>query len=259
MYRDKPTIKTADELRIMREGGKILADIVKELSKEVKEGNDSIEVNRYADFLCKRYKVKPAFLGYGSRPPFPATICANLNEVVVHGIPTATKFKSGDIFGLDMGIVYYGMNLDMSVTVSIGKLDPEVVDFVNKTKTSMMNGIKKAVPGNKVGMISVGMRDGLLSDKFRLMRDFVGHGVGRHLHEAPEIPGEGMEANQGVEILPGMVLAIESISVLGPTNSYDTAKDGWTVYTKDRKYLSGLFEHTVIVTENGPEIITNID
>lgn len=255
MFKSKPTIKTPEELTIVREGGKILAEIVKELSKEVKEGNNSVEVDKYASFLCKRYNVKPAFLGYKG---FPYTICANLNEVVVHGYPNKTTFKNGDIFGLDMGIIYHGMYLDMSVTIGIGNLKSEVKEFVDKTYISMMNGIKQARAGNKAGAITVGMGEGLLSDNFYLMRDFVGHGIGRNLHEEPEIPGIGMGGEDGILLQPGMVLAIESISVLGPNNKYEVAGDGWTVFTKDKRYLSGLFEHTVIVTEGDPEIVTNL-
>lgn len=248
-------IKTREELDIMREGGKILSEIFLELQKEIKEGNNSLEVNKYAESLCKKYKVKPAFKGYKG---FPYTICSNLNEVVVHGFANKIKFKNGDIFGLDMGIVYEGYYLDMSATIEIGKVEQYVHDFVEKTLLSMKQGIEAARPGNTVGMISEAMRSGLVSDNFQLMRDFVGHGIGRKLHEPPEIPGDGMSANEGMILKPGMVLAIESISVLGPTNDYEISKDGWTVFTKNKKYLSALFEHTVIITENGPEIITCI-
>jgi methionyl aminopeptidase len=255
MFQNKPTIKTEVELNIMKEGGKILAEIVNLLAKEVKEGNSAVEVDNYANFLCKRFKVKPAFLGYHG---FTGTICANLNEVVVHGKPTTVnqKFKSGDIFGLDMGIIHYGLYLDMSVTVEIGEVDKEVKEFLKKTYDSMMNGIKAAKIGNTAGDISFAMREGLLSENFSLMRDFVGHGIGRNLHEAPNIPGVGLEKGTGEKLVQGMAVAIESISVMGPTNEYETDKDGWTVYTKGKKYLSGLYEHTVLITEEGPEIIT---
>lgn len=246
-------IKTENELEIIRDGGKVLAQIVKELEKEVVEGNTSIEVDKYANFLCKRYKVRPAFLGYQG---FPATICANLNEIVVHGIPTSEKFKSGDIFGLDMGIIYYGLYLDMSVTVLIGDAKEDVIEFVQKTYDSMMAGINAAKPGNTVGDISTAMNKGFLLENFSLMRDFVGHGIGKNLHESPEIPGIGMKPKEGLRLQEGMVLAIESISIMGPTNAYEVAKDNWTVYTKGRKYLSGLWEHTVVIGSGGAEIVT---
>jgi methionyl aminopeptidase len=251
-------IKTEQELNTMRAGGKILAEIVNLLKQEVIVGSSPVEVDKYAEFLCKRFKVKPAFKGYHG---FKGTICANLNEVVVHGVPQTVnrKFISGDIFGLDMGIIYDGLNLDMSVTVEIGEVEPGVHAFLEKTYTSMMNGIAQAVAGKTVGDISFGMRNGLISDEFTLMRDFIGHGIGRGLHEAPDIPGMGMEPGQGMKLLPGMVVAIESISVLGNSNAYDVdTKDKWTVYTKGRKYLSGLFEHTVIIGNGKPEIITKM-
>jgi len=246
-------IKTKGELEIIREGGKILAEIFLELEKHVIVGANSFEIDKYANFLCKKHGVKPAFLGYKG---FPFTICANLNEVVVHGFSNKIIFKEGDIFGLDMGIIYNGFYLDMSSTIEIGKVTEEVHRFVDKTRTSMTQGIAAAKPGNRIGDVSAAMREGLVGDNFQLMRHFVGHGIGRSLHEAPEIPGDGMEKGEGLTIEPGMVFAIESISVMGPNNEYEVSKDGWTVYTKNKKYLSALFEHTAIITENGPEIVT---
>lgn len=247
------TIKTSSELQTMREGGKILRQIFDELEKQVVEGSNSLEVNNYAEFLCKRYAVRPAFKGYNG---FPYVICANLNEVVVHGYSNKTPFKSGDIFGLDMGIIYKGFYLDKSSTVIIGSVEKKVREFVEKTKLSMEQGIAAAKPGNKIGDISSAMRKGLVGDDFRLMKHFVGHGIGKNLHEKPDIPGEGLDSGQGALIVPGMAFAIESISVLGPTNEYFISQDGWTVYTKNKQYLSALFEETVIVTEKGAEIVT---
>jgi methionyl aminopeptidase len=247
-------IKSKEEFQIIREGGAILRELFIELEKEVVEGNTSIQVNKYAEFLCDRFKVKPAFKGYHGT--FPFAICANLNEVIVHGFSNNTKFKSGDIFGLDMGIIYKGFYLDKSTTVEIGKVTAEIHEFVEKTRKSMEQGIAAAKVSNTIGDISAAMREGLVGEKFQLMRDFVGHGIGRNLHEKPDIPGHGMVKGQGDKILPGMVFAIESISVMGPTNEYEISPDGWTVYTKGKKYLSALFEETVIITENGPESVS---
>ncbi len=245
-------IKSDQELAIMREGGKILAEIVEILKKEVVEGNTSFEVDKYANFLCKRFNVKPAFLGYRG---FKYTICSNLNSIVVHGYATKDKFKSGDIFGLDMGIIHHGLYLDMSYTVPVGDISPEVKEFLDKTHQSMMGGIKAAKAGNTLGDIAVSMRGNLLSDSFSLMEDFVGHGIGHNLHEYPDVHALHLNAGEGLKLEKGMVLAIEAISVMGPTNAYDVAADGWTVYTKGKKYLSALYEHTVIVGDD-PEIIT---
>lgn len=233
-----------------------MAQIFAELEKQVVEGNTGIEVNKYANFLCKRYGVRPAFLNY--QGSYPYTICANLNEIIVHGFPTNKKFKNGDIFGLDMGIVYKGMNLDMSSTIVIGEVDPEIKKFVEKTKKSMEQGIAAAVPGNTIGDISAAMREGLVGEDFQLMSDFIGHGIGEKLHEKPDIPGDGMKKGEGITVEPGMVFAIESISAMGPTNDYEISSDGWTAYTKGKKYLSALFEQTVIVAEEGPEIVTEL-
>lgn len=245
-------IKSKDELQILREGGHILHLIFTELEKTVVEGTTSIEINKYAEFLCKKYNVKPAFKGYHG---FPYAICANPNDVIVHGFSTSKKLKNGDIFGLDMGIIYKGFNLDKSSTIIIGKTSPQVYDFVNKTKTSMYHGIEAAIPGNKIGDISAAMREGLVGLDFRLMRDFVGHGIGRELHESPNIPGEGLQKGEGEEIRPGMAFAIESISVNSNDNSYYTLPDEWTVVSKNHS-LSALFEETVIVTDSGVEIVT---
>lgn len=255
----QPTIKSPEELQIMREAGKILAQIVEELSKEVVEGNTSKDIDALALSLCKKYKVKPAFWDQSTGAErFKACICANLNQVIVHGKPTNVKFKSGDIFGLDMGVIHKGYYSDMSVTIPIGKITPDVKEFLDKTYQSMMNGISEAKIGNTIGHISLAMRKGLLSGSFSLMKDFVGHGIGRALWEPPQVPALGMDPGQGVVLVEGMVLAIESMSVLGPSNAYELDKDGWTVWTKDKKYLSGLYEHTVIITKEGPEIITKL-
>jgi len=248
-------IKSMPEQAIMREAGEILAEIVRLLSIEVVEGNSVLEVDKYAEFLCKRFDVRPAFKGYGG---FKGTICANLNEVVVHGAPATVnrKFTNGDIFGLDMGVVHKGFNSDMSTTIIIGQTTKEIKEFLNKTYESMMAGINAAIVGNTVGDISFAMRNGFLSDTFSLMRDFIGHGIGKELHESPEIPALGLKPGEGMKLQPGMALAIESISVMGPSNDYEIDKDNWTVYTKERRYLSGLYEHTILVTESGPEIVT---
>ncbi len=246
-------IKTPEQLALIREGGRILASIFEELQKLVVEGNTSMEVDKYARFLCKKYKVKPAFLHYKG---FPYAICANLNDVVVHGFATNKTFRVGDIFGLDMGIVYKGFNLDMSYTVMIHPVASAVENFVKKTETSMMQGIQDAIVGNTIGDISEAMRHGLVGEDFRLMRDFVGHGIGKNLHENPEIPGEGMREGEGMTIEQGMVFAIESISVMSDDNSYEIEENNWVVHTRGRRVLSGLFEHTVIIAEDGPEIVT---
>lgn len=246
-------IKSKEELEIIREGGHILFLLFSELEKFVVEGSNSSEIDKIAEKLCQKYNVKPAFKGYKG---FPYTICSNLNEVIVHGYTSKTPFKNGDIFGLDMGIIYKGFYLDKSTTIIIGKTSKEIYDFVNKTRKSMEQGIAAAIPGNTPGDISAAMRQGLVGPEFRLMRDFVGHGIGKNLHEKPDIPGEGLEEGEGEVIQAGMVFAIESISVNSNDNSYYIKPDGWTVVSRD-KSLSALFEETVIVTEDGPEIVTD--
>lgn len=246
-------IKSDHELDIIREGGLIISKIFKDLSSFVDIGRSTLDVDLKAQNLCKQYNVKPAFLGYNG---FPYSICANVNDTVVHGLPSNYKLKNGDIFGLDFGIVYKGFYLDMSYTFILGHVDYQVLEFVDKTKKSLYQGIMACKPGNYIGDISEAMRSNIVGSKFRLMKDFVGHGIGRNLHEPPQIPGEGLNKRQGLKIKRGMVFAVESISVMSSSNDYYILDDNWTVKTKDNS-LSALFESTVIVTDNGPEIVTS--
>ncbi len=246
-------IKTNSEINVLREGGFIASEIFSHLKEEVVEGNDSVSLDKYAEYLLKKYKVQSAFKGYNG---YKFNICANLNEVVVHGIPNKIKFKSGDIFGLDFGIIYRGYYLDMSATIEIGETKPEVHNFVQKTLQSMNQGVSAAITSNTIGDITNAMRKNLVDEKFQLMKDFVGHGIGKRLHEIPEIPGDGVSPHHDLKIVPGMVLAIEAISVFGPTNNYQILEDGWTVVTEGMKYLSALFEVTIVVNDDYPEILT---
>ncbi|MCX8034747.1 MAG: type I methionyl aminopeptidase [Candidatus Dojkabacteria bacterium] len=244
--------KTDSEISYIRESSKILSLIFTELERIASAGISTLEIDKYANFLCRKYKVKPAFKGYKG---YRHTICANVNDIIVHGVPNNRKLKNGDIIGLDMGVIYQGYYSDMSKTIYIGDVTEEVKRFVEKTYQSMMNGITILKPGIRVGDISYAMRDGLYDDKFILMEDFVGHGIGKSLHERPNIPGHGLNKGMGDEIKENMVLAIESISVMADTNEYFIESDQWTVRTKSGA-LSALFEHTVLVTKDGYEILT---
>lgn len=244
--------KTNSEIEYIRESSKILALIFSELEKIISIGISTLEIDKYASFLCKKYKVKPAFKGYKG---YRYTICANVNDIVVHGIPNNRKLKNGDIIGLDMGVIYHGYYSDMSKTICIGDVNDDIKSFVDKTYKSMMQGISVLRDGIRVGDISYAMRDGLYDRNFILMEDFVGHGIGKNLHENPNIPGHGLNKGEGEEIKENMVLAVESISVMSDTNAYFLENDQWTVRTKNGA-LSALFEHTVLVTRDGYEILT---
>lgn len=245
-------LKTDQELMIIREGGKVLSQMFKELANCIEQGVTTLEIDKQARILCNKFSVKPAFLGYNG---YPYSICANVNDTIVHGIPNNYVLKNGDIIGLDFGIIYNDFYLDMSYTFILGNVNLEVARFVDKTKQSLWQGVKACRPGLTIGDISYAMRAGLVGNNFRLMQDFAGHGIGRELHEPPQIPGEGLLPGQGLKIKKGMVFAIEAISVMSSSNNYVVLEDNWTVKTKDGS-LSALFECTVIVTDDKPEIVT---
>lgn len=251
----KKYVKTTEEVNLMKKGGGILVKMFEELRRDIREGVALIDIDKRAYDLCKKFDVKPAFLGYKG---YPNVICANLNDIVVHGIPDDTRLKEGDILGLDLGIIYQGFYLDMAFTFGVGNLNEQTKNFLYKTFKSMLNGIKALRGGVNVGDISEAMREGLVGIDFRLMKDFAGHGIGKNLHEYPDIPGEGLSKGEGAILYTNMTVAIEAISVMGNDNSYKIDEDNWTVRTKNG-CLSALYENTVLVKPNSAEFITWLD
>ncbi len=251
----KSYIKTENEIELIREGGRILGGILKRTSEMVRPGISTAELNDYADSEIRKVGARPSFLGYGSKKnPFPAALCTSINDVVVHGIPSVEDIlQEGDIIGLDIGMEYKGFYTDTAVTVAVGEVPVRVKKLIETTKQSMNNAIKQAKPGNRIGDIGFASQFTAESQDFSVVRDMVGHGVGYAVHEEPNVPGYG-KAGKGLLLEEGMVLAIEPMLCMGkPYIFFDT--DGWTIRTHDGK-LSAHFEHTIVITKKGAEVLT---
>lgn len=244
-------IKNKDELAFMRDAGRIVSDILDELQKAVAPGVSTWELDQLSEQLIYRKGAKPAFKGYLG---FPACLCASINEEVVHGIPSKKrKLKEGDLMKLDFGVVYRGFYGDSARTVPVGKVSPEATRLIDATREGLMKGIAAMTVTNRLGAIGHAVQAHAERAGFSVVRDFVGHGIGRKLHEPPQVPNFG-SPDDGMKLRPGMVLAVEPMVNVG-THKVRVLDDDWTAVTEDGK-LSAHFEHTVAVTENGPEILT---
>lgn len=243
-------IKTVQELSIMREAGKILAGIFEQLKCSLKIGMTTAEIDAIAEGLISRSEVMPAFKGYRG---FPSCACVSVNEEIVHGIPGRRIIKDGDIVSIDIGVRHRDYYSDMAVSIGFGSLESSTQKLLDVTRQALLRGISEARPGNRLGDISSAIQKYVESRSFSVVRDFVGHGIGRQLHEDPEIPNYG-EPKCGPHLKVGMVLAIEPMVNQGGYRTR-TLADGWTVVTADRK-PSAHFEHTVAITESGPVILT---
>jgi methionyl aminopeptidase len=230
----------------------MVAEILALLSERVRPGVTTLELDEFAfSEVCKR-NAKAAFKGYCG---YPSALCCSLNNQVVHGMPTSIPLQSGDILSLDFGVYYDDYFGDAAITVPVGDVSIDADQLIGSTKQSLMKGIEKAVPGGRLFDISHAIQSYVESRGYSVVRDFVGHGIGRKLHEDPQIPNYG-KAGTGIRLKSGMVLAIEPMI---NANSFEVSvlEDGWTVVTNDGG-LSAHFEHTVAVTDNGPEILTSI-
>lgn len=245
------TIKTTKEIEQMRESCQIVAKILDEMARMVKPGVSTGDLDSYAEKRIAELGAKPAFKGYHG---FPACVCISVNEEVVHGIPSPKRvLNEGDIVGLDFGVIYEGWYGDSARTVPVGKIKPEVKKLVEVTQESLFKGIAECHPGNRVFDIGHAIQKYVEGFGFSVVREFVGHGIGRALHEDPQVPNYGSKG-RGSVLQAGMVIAIEPMINMG-TAEVSILSDGWTAVTRDRS-LSAHFEHTVAITENGPEILT---
>lgn len=246
-------LKSKEEIKIMREAGQIVAAILHAIEDEVTPGMNTKMIDRMAEAYCKKYNVAPAFKGYRG---YPANICTSVNEVVVHGIPKErVMLKAGDIVSVDFGVVHKGFCGDAALTFALGCVDDETKKLMKVTEESLYKGIEKARAGNTVGDISSAVQSHAESNGFSVVRELVGHGIGRNMHEEPQIPNYG-NPGEGPKLRAGMVLAIEPMVNAG-TYEVFLDGDGWTVYTADGK-RSAHYEHTVAITENGTEILTKL-
>lgn len=252
------TIKTKEDIAILREGGNRHAAILRELAKMVKPGVYTIELENRARELIAKNGDKPAFLNYkpsGSSRPFPAALCVSINDEVVHGIPNEGDkiLKEGDIVTLDLGLTHKELITDMAVTVPVGRISPELEGLMRTTREALMAGIKAAKGGKKVGDVGAVIERIGLAGGYGIVEELAGHGVGYDVHEDPYVPNYG-EAGTGAILKPGMTIAIEPMFNLGGREVKLDA-DGYTYRTADGK-PSAHFEHTVLITKGDAEILT---
>ncbi len=245
-------IKTPEEIKIMAEGGKILAQIMKELEKNVRPGIATKELDRLAESLIFKFGGKCSFKGYDG---FPSCLCVSVNEQIVHGVPSEKILKEGDIIGLDLGVFFKGFHNDMAITVSVGKVDAETQKLIETTKKALEMGIEKVKPKNRIGDISEAVQNFVERQGFNVVRELCGHGIGKEIHEDPKILDYG-KAGTGPEIKEGMVLCIEPMVTVGNWRLKKSA-DGFGFETADGS-LSCHFEHTIAVTKNGCQVLTEI-
>ncbi|MEK7308000.1 MAG: type I methionyl aminopeptidase [Nitrospirota bacterium] len=245
-------LKSQDEIKRIAEACRIVAETLEGIKKMVAVGITTLELDKFAEDLIISKHATPAFKGYKG---YSATLCTSINEQVVHGIPSTRKLDEGDIVSLDLGVYYRGFYGDAAVTLPVGKVGDEAKRLLMVTEEALYEGIKNAFIGNRLFDISAAIQRHVEADGFSVVRDFVGHGIGRDLHEDPQLPNFG-GPGQGPEIMEGMTLAIEPMVNAG---SYEVfvLEDGWTAVTKDRS-LSAHFEHTVAVTQEGPNPLTKL-
>ena len=250
----EPLIKTAEEIKAMRYGGRILAEILQQLKAAVKPGISSQRLAELTEAGLRRRGAESAFLGYQE---FPAVLCVSLNHEVVHGLPAPERLvKDGDVVSLDIGVKYQGLITDAAISLIAGQAaTSEAERLVKATEAALYKGVEKAVGGHRLGDVSQAVQAHLEANGLGVVRDLVGHGVGRQLHEPPNLPNFG-QANTGLVLKPGMTLAIEPMATLGDYR-IKVAADGWTAETADRS-LAAHFEHTILVTNGPAEILTKL-
>ncbi len=245
-------LKNKSEIKKIREAAVIVAEVLDLLKRFVEPGVTTKKLDSLAYEECLERNVKPAFKGYGG---FPSSLCTSVNHQVVHGIPSDTILMDGDIISLDFGVFKNGYYGDAAITCAVGEISSEALRLLKVTEESLYKGIEMAVAGNKLFDISFAVQDHCEKNGFSVVRDFVGHGIGKNLHEDPQVPNYGTKGT-GVPLRSGMVLAIEPMINAGGF-AVDVLEDGWTVQTKDLS-LSAHFEHTVAITDNGPDILTKL-
>lgn len=242
--------KTPREIEIMREAGRIVALTHQELKKHIAPGITTIELDRIAEDFIRKHDAIPSFKGYNG---FRGSICASVNNELVHGIPGDRILKDGDIISIDIGAKYNGYHGDSAWTYAVGKIDEDTQRLLDVTEESLFQGLKEAKPGERLSNISHAIQKYVEANGFSVVREYVGHGVGQDLHEDPDIPHYG-PPNKGPRLKPGMVLAIEPMVNAG-TRYVKSLSDNWTVVTVDGK-MCAHFEHTIAITEAGYEILT---
>lgn len=245
-------IKNDVEIEYMRNAGRLVGETLARLEKIIKPGMTTAEIDKIAEEFIVKHNAKPSFKGYHG---FPASICASVNEEVVHGFPSGRVLQEGDIISIDCGAILNGYQGDAARTVPVGKVSAEAEKLIQVTRESFFKAVEKAQVGNRLTDISAAVQNYVESFGFSVVRDFVGHGIGRDMHEDPEVPNFG-RPGRGPKLVHGMVLAIEPMVNIGRYDVEVQAND-WTVVTADGS-LSAHYENTVAILKNGPEILTLI-
>ncbi|MFF2481165.1 type I methionyl aminopeptidase [Paenibacillus sp. NPDC058071] len=244
------TIKTEAEINRMHEAGKILAEVHRQIAGLIQPGITTHEIDQFAEKLIKQHGATPEQKGYKG---YPFATCASINDVICHGFPKKEKLKEGDIVTIDMVVNLNGWLADSAWSYAVGEVSPEAQRLLDVTKESLYKGIEQAVAGNRIGDVSHAIQTYAEAEGFSVVRDFIGHGIGKDMHEDPQVPHYG-PPNKGPRIKEGMVFTIEPMLNVG-THQMKIDADGWTARTRDGK-LSAQYEHTLAITANGPIILT---
>ncbi|HVO84344.1 MAG TPA: type I methionyl aminopeptidase [Syntrophobacteria bacterium] len=246
-------LKSPQELAIMRGANRIVAEILAELATRVTPGVTTMELNDLSETLATNHRVRPAFKGYRG---FPCALCVSVNEEVVHGIPSRSRvLRQGDVVSLDFGVIYRDFYGDAAITLAVGEVDEAARALLQTAEEALYRGISRAVAGNHLSDISHAVQSHVERRGYSVVKEFTGHGIGRGLHEDPQVPNFG-RPGMGVQLKAGMVLAIEPMVNQGES-AIEILQDGWTAVTTDRR-LSVHFEHSVAITDNGPEILSQL-
>jgi methionyl aminopeptidase len=250
------TRKSRREIEKMRTAGRIVAEVLALVESELKPGVSTGQLDRLAERHIRSAGAVPSFKGYGHPTnPFPASLCISIDSEVVHGIPGDRTIREGQVVSVDAGAIYDGWHGDAARTFVVGPVAEPVRELIDTTRLAMMAGIAAAVPGAHLADISAAIEDTARPHGYGIVRQFVGHGIGTEMHQEPQVPNYRTGA-KGLKLAPGICLAIEPMLTLG-SHEVDVAPDGWTVYTRDGS-LAAHFEHTIAVTDNGPEILTTV-
>ncbi|MBI4394629.1 MAG: type I methionyl aminopeptidase [Candidatus Omnitrophica bacterium] len=244
------SLKSKHEIEVMRESAKRLKLVFRELKRSIKVGMTTLEIDQKVERLIAGQQAKPAFKGYRG---YPACVCTSINEEVVHGIPSKRKLKEGDLLSIDIGLIYNGYVSDSARTWTVGKANEEAIELAEVARRALYIGMAQMKVGNRVGNLSAAIQEYVEGQGFSVIRDFVGHGIGRAMHEDPQVPNFG-KPGTGAKMEVGMVLAIEPMVAAGSWE-VDIMEDAWTVVTRDHQ-LAAHYEDTIALTENGPQNLT---
>jgi len=246
------TRKSRQEIEKMRQAGRIVAEVLALVESELKPGVSTAHLDRIAERYIRSHGATPSFKGYHG---YPASLCISLDDEVVHGIPGERTIHDGQVVSIDAGAIFQGWHGDGARTFVVGESRPDIARLIETTRTAMMAGIAAAVPGNHIGDIAAAVEDVAAPGGYGIVRQYVGHGIGTAMHEDPQVPNF-RSGNPGMKLTAGMCLAIEPMFTMGSAD-VETRPDGWTVVTKDGS-LAAHFEHTITITDQGPQILTTV-